>query len=215
MTDKQQMNAIYRDLSQDEIPWNIKEPPALLVDLVESGWVQPCDAVDLGCGAGNYAVWFASKGFRMTGLDLAPRAVELAQRRAEEEGVACQFVNRDMTDVVGDFDNAFDFAYDWEVLHHIFPERREQYVRNVHRMLRPGGKYFSLCFSEDEPASFGGEGKYRKTPIGTTLYFSSEDELRRLFEPLFVIEDLRTVETEGKNGSHVSIKALMRARKSG
>ena len=212
MTNRDQMDAIYRELSPEAIPWNIETPPAHLVDLVESGTITPCDAVDLGCGAGNYVVWFASKGFRMTGLDLSPEAIALARQNAAEKGVTPQFAVRDMTGVVEDFDGAFDFAYDWEVLHHVFPEYREQYVQNVHRMLRPGGKYFSVCFSEDEPASFGGEGKYRKTPLGTTLYFSSEQELRELFEPWFVIDDLRTIETEGKNGSHVSVKALLSKR---
>ena len=209
MTLRKQMDTIYRELPLDKIPWNLENPPHLLTDLVESGWVLPCDAVDLGCGAGNYTVWLASKGFRMTGLDLSPSAIELATGLARQKDVACRFTVRDITGVVEDFDNAFDFAYDWEVLHHVFPESRERYVMNVHRMLRSGGKYFSLCFSEEEPPSFGGKGKYRKTPLGTTLYFSSERELQELFEPLFLVEQLRTIEVAGKRGSHMAVNALM------
>ena len=209
MTLKKQMDTIYRELSLEAIPWNIEGPPDLLTDLIESGWVVPCDAVDLGCGAGNYAVWLASKGFTMTGLDLSSSAIELATALAQRKGIACQFVDRDMTGIVAGFDNAFDFAYDWEVLHHVFPEDRELYVTNVHRMLRPGGKYLSLCFSEEEPASFGGDGKYRTTPLDTTLYFSSERELQELFQPLFIIEQLCTIEVAGKRGPHMAVKALM------
>ncbi len=209
MTLKEQMDTIYHELTLDEIPWNVENPPDVLTDLVESGWVLPCDAVDLGCGAGNYAVWLASKGFRMTGLDLSTSAIELAAGIAKQKDVACRFVARDITGIEEGFDNAFDFAYDWEVLHHIFPEGRERYVMNVHRMLRSGGKYFSLCFSEEEPPGFGGEGKYRKTPLGTMLYFSSEEELQELFEPLFLIEQLCTIEAAGKKGVHMAVKALM------
>ena len=209
MSLKEQMNAIYRERTLDEIPWNVEDPPDLLTALVGSGWVLPCDAVDLGCGAGNYAVWLASKGFRMTGLDLSPNAIELATGLAKQKNIACRFMARDMTGSVKGFDNAFDFAYDWEVLHHVFPEDRERYVMNVHRMLRSGGKYFSLCFSEEEPPIFGGKGKYRKTPLGTTLYFSSERELQELFEPLFLIEQLCTIEVAGKKGPHMAVKALM------
>jgi hypothetical protein len=75
-------------------------------------------------------------------------------------------------------------------------------------MLRPDACYLSVCFSEDD-ASFGGEGKYRKTPIGTTLYFSSEGELRELLEPLFHIEELSTVEVAGRHGSHLAVRALL------
>jgi len=213
MSLKEQMNTIYRERTLDEIPWNVENPPDLLTALVESGWVLPCDAVDLGCGAGNYAVWLASKGFRMTGLDLSPNAIELATGLAKQKDIAIRFLARDMTGIVEGFDNAFDFAYDWEVLHHVFPEDREQYVTNVHRMLRSGGKYFSLCFSEEEPPIFGGKGKYRKTPLGTTLYFSSERELKELFEPLFHIEQLCTIEVAGKKGSHMAVKALMSKKK--
>jgi SAM-dependent methyltransferase len=206
---KEQMDTIYRDLTLDEIPWNVKNPPETLIDLVKSGWVSPCDAVDLGCGAGNYAVWLATMGFEMTGLDLSPCAIKLATELARQKGVHCRFVVGDMTGPMEDLDNTFDFAYDWEVLHHVFPEDRERYITNVHRMLRSGGKYLSLCFSEEEPVSFGGKGKYRKTPVGTTLYFSSEQELRELFEPLFDIEQLGTVEVTGKRGLHKAVKALM------
>ena len=209
MTLKEQMNKIYRELNGDEITWNIENPPDILTNLVESGWIQPCVAIDLGCGLGNYALWFASKGFTMTGLDLSANALEQGRVQAKQKNIPCRFADLDMTEKVDGFDNAFDFAYDWEVLHHIFPEKREPYVKNVHQMLRSGGKYFSLCFSEQEPPGFGGTGKYRKTPLDTTLYFSSEKELRELFEPLFVIEELCTIEIAGKKGSHWAVKALL------
>jgi hypothetical protein len=105
----------------------------------------------------------------------------------------------------------FDFAYDWEFLHHIFPEDRETYIRNVHKITNPGATYFSVCFSEDDP-QFGGSGKYRKTRIGTTLYFSSESELKDLVSPYFRIRELKTIEVGGKFGSHVAIYLLAERR---
>ena len=68
---------------------------------------------------------------------------------------------------------AWDFAYDWGMLHHILPEQRHKYIEGVYRILNPKGKYLSVCFSEKD-AGFGGSGKYRKTRLGTVLYFSSE-----------------------------------------
>ncbi len=197
MTLKEQMNTIYQEFALDEIPWNLESPPDLLVKLIQSRWILPCAAVDLGCGAGNYAVWLASKGFRMTGIEISPQALELAKRLAVKKGVACRFIAGDLTGNFEGLDCSFDFAYDWEVLHHVFPENRERYVCNVHRILRPGSRYLSVCFSEDDAHGFGGGGKYRKTRFGTTLYFSSEQELRSLFEPLFYIQELCTVEITG------------------
>jgi SAM-dependent methyltransferase len=209
MNIKEQMDGIYERLSLDEIPWNMERPPELLVELVVSGWVLPGDAVDLGCGAGNYAVWLAAHGFEVTGFDISPEALALAQKLAEKLGVSCRFLACDLTAEVEGLDDCFDFALGWEVLHHVFPEDRERYVSNVHRILRPGGRYLSVCFSEDDVAEFGGDGKYCETPLGTTLYFSSEDELRDLFEPLFQVQELRTVEVEGKFRPHKAVKALM------
>jgi SAM-dependent methyltransferase len=202
------METIYEKLSLDRIPWNIEEPPALLVELVESGGIGPCEAVDLGCGAGNYAGWLASKGFRVTGIDLSPRAIELAGQLANKRGVNCRFIVEDLTEDLRKLDRSFDFAYDWEVLHHVFPEKRQVYVRNVCRMLRPGGKYLSVSFSEED-RDFGGEGKYRETPLGTTLYCSSEGELRGLFEAALHVREISTSEITGKYGSHIAVVALM------
>lgn len=205
---EQQMESIYREMPLDQIPWNIEDPPALLTDLVREETVLPCDAVDLGCGAGNYAVWLALQGFRVTGIDLSARAVELACKRARRLGADCTFRAADLRRGPGDLAGAFDFAYDWEVLHHVFPEDRAGYLRVVHQLLRPGGKYLSVCFSDTDP-SFGGSGNYRTTPLGTVLYFTAEHEARSLFEKQFRIIDLRTAETEGKRGSHQSIAALV------
>ena len=75
-------------------------------------------------------------------------------------------------------------------------------MTNVEKLLKPGARYFSVCFSEKE-AGFGGTGKERRTPLGTVLYFSSEDELRDLFAPYFDLTELRTVQVEGKREPHL------------
>ncbi|MGA3360067.1 MAG: class I SAM-dependent methyltransferase [Halobacteriota archaeon] len=138
-------------------------------------------------------------------------AIKRAEEHATKNGVKCTFL---VADVLGDLENVtetFDFAYDWELLHHIFLEQRQQYVANVHRLLNPKGKYLSLCFNESDPA-FGGAGKYRRTPLGTVLYFSSLGELRALFEPCFTILELRTVEIHSKSASHLASYCFMERR---
>mgnify|MGYP006910750215 CR=1 FL=1 len=72
----------------------------------------------------------------------------------------------------------------------------------MHRILNPGGRYLSVCFSEKDPM-FGSSGKYRQTSLDTTLYFSPEGELRELFELYFNIKELKTIEISGKFGSHL------------
>jgi SAM-dependent methyltransferase len=211
MSIREQMDELYRERPLDEIPWNQAEPPQLLVDLVEAGRLAPCRALDLGCGAGNCAVWLASRGFDVTGVDVSGAALRHARELARNKGVACRFVEADLLDDVTGVGGPFDFACDWEVLHHVLPEDRRRYVANVHRLLRPGGRYLSVCFSEDDPA-FGGHGKFRTTSIGTRLYFSSERELEELFAPWFHVDELGTVEVAGKRGPHVVVRGWMRRR---
>jgi SAM-dependent methyltransferase len=201
------IDRIYQKIPLDKIPWNNDTPPDALVDLVQSGKVRPCRTVDLGCGAGNYAIYLAGQGFDVTGIDSSPTAIRIASENARARGSACRFIVADLLGDLHEIQETFDFAYDWELLHHIFPEDREMYIRNVHRILNPGGLYLSVSFSEEDP-QFGGIGKYRSTPIGTTLYFSSESEVRELFSPHFVIRDLKTIDVSGKFGPHRAVYVL-------
>jgi len=205
------MDDIYRKLSPEQIPWNVEEPPDELVALLDTGIVRPCRAVEFGCGLGNYTRYLAGRGFDVTGVDISPTAVAYAREQAGKKGVACRFIAADVLGDLKDVDGTFGFAFDWELLHHLFPEQRKKYVENVLRKLAPGGSYLSLCFSEQDP-QFGGTGKYRTTRLGTVLYFSSEEELRELFEPYFRVEELKTVQVKGKPGDHSAVYAFMQKR---
>lgn len=73
-TIRDQMEKIYGKTPPADIPWNIESPPGALVELVETGQVQPCKTIDMGCGAGNYAIYLGSVGFDVTGVDISPSA---------------------------------------------------------------------------------------------------------------------------------------------
>ncbi|UCH80489.1 MAG: class I SAM-dependent methyltransferase [Nitrospiraceae bacterium] len=206
---KEQMDKIYGSMHPDEIPWNMKDPPGILREIVTRGRVKPCKAVELGCGAGNYVVYLAQNGFDTTGIDISETAVGMARKLASEKGLDCNFITADIRGDMTELADTFDFAYDWEVMHHIFPEDRQAYISNVYTLLKPEGVYLSVCFSEESP-QFGGKGKYRTTPLETVLYFSSEAEMEKLFKPLFEIQVLNTVDVQGKFGIHKAIYALLK-----
>ena len=205
------IDRIYRTVPLDRIPWNSETPPDALARLVHDGKVRPCRTIDLGCGAGNYAIYLAGLGFDVTGVDSSPAAIKIARENAEKQGVRCRFIVADLLGDMHEVTDTFDFAYDWEVLHHVFPEDRGAYIRNVYNILRPGATYFSVCFSEKDP-QFGGSGKYRTTQIGTTLYFSSEAELRELVSSYFTILELKTIKISGKFGPHCAVCLLSERR---
>jgi SAM-dependent methyltransferase len=205
------MEEIYRSTPPEEIPWNSETPPELFVELIESGKIKPGRTLDLGCGLGNYAIWLAGCGFEVVGVDASPTAVRTARQKAKQKKVKCRFVVADLTRNWPDLGKSFDFIYDWGLLHHIFPEMRGRYVRNVHRALKPGGRYLSVCFNEKDTA-FEGAGKYRGTKLSSKVYLSSEAELRELFEPLFEIIDFRVLEIVGKVMTHIFNYCFMKRR---
>lgn len=208
---KDQMEKIYGEMSPGNIPWNMEMPPSALQALVTENILKPCKVIDLGCGTGNYVIYFSRNGFDATGVDISENAIRMARESASRNGVQCTFIAADVLGGLAEIAGEFDFAYDWELLHHIYPEDREQYVHTVWRLLKPGGRYLSVCFSE-ESDQFGGAGKYRRTPLGTVLYFSSRTEIRSLFEKRFHIEKLNTIDIQGKRAVHKAIYALSRKK---
>ena len=208
---KEQMNKIYSSMDLDNIPWNVETPPDILDDLIKSKNLSPGKVIELGCGVGNYIRYFSGMGFDATGVDISEKAIDIARELAQKAGVTCEFIAADVLGDMSEIKSKYDFVYDWELLHHIYPEDRNKYIENVQKLLKPEGHYMSVCFSE-ESAQFGGLGKYRKTPIGTVLYFSNGAEIESLFSRLFCVEELISIDIKGKKGIHKAIYALMRLK---
>lgn len=66
----------------------------------------PARVLDLGSGTGSLAVLLAEQGYEVAGIDLSPRMVERAVRKAQEHAVEVDFRTGDAADprVVGQFD---------------------------------------------------------------------------------------------------------------
>ncbi|MFC2083587.1 class I SAM-dependent methyltransferase [Bacteroidota bacterium] len=208
---KNQMEDVYSNIPLEKIPWNMEIPPDILQEIIKTQKIKPCKVIELGCGTGNYVRYFSSRGFEATGVDFSKKAIEIAVNLAAKEKKICEFIVSDVLDDLSEVTDTYDFAFDWELLHHIFPENREKYINNVCRLLKPRGKYLSVSFSEKSP-QFGGEGKYRRTPLNTVLYFSSEEEIELLVKPLFKILEIKTIEIKGKFAPHKAVYAFLEKR---
>jgi SAM-dependent methyltransferase len=63
----------------------------------EAADLPPGHALDVACGEGRNAIWLASRGWRVTGVDYSPVAIEKATRIASERGVEVEWVVADVT----------------------------------------------------------------------------------------------------------------------
>lgn len=97
--------------------------------------------LDVGCGVGNDLSRFAKAGAVCTGIDLAPHSIDLARSNFSQRGLQGEFLVMDGEDL--EFaDDSFDLVFCHTVLH--FTPNPERMVREIHRVLRPGGEAIAM-----------------------------------------------------------------------
>jgi SAM-dependent methyltransferase len=126
------------------MPWE-QGPRDELVQLVESGRLKPCQAIDLGCGTGSNAIYLAQRGFDVTGVDYAAAAIAKARRRAAMARVDGTFLVADLTRGA-DISGQFDFLVDYGTFDDLTPAARDRYVDTLLALSRPGSVYLLWCF---------------------------------------------------------------------
>jgi ubiquinone/menaquinone biosynthesis C-methylase UbiE len=115
----------------------------------------PGRVLDVGCGTGELALLAASQGMDATGVDSSPRAIATAEKRAAERGIeGVRFVVGDALDL-GFLGTTFDTVLDSGVFHVFSDEDRARYVASIHAVLKPGGRYHLLVFSDAQPGDWG------------------------------------------------------------
>jgi SAM-dependent methyltransferase len=140
----------YRDGSA---PWDIGRPQPVFVRLAEEGAISG-SVLDVGCGTGENALFLASRGAEVLGVDAAPTAIARASRKASQRGLDADFVVADALDLAA-LDRTFDVAIDCGLFHVFSDEDRHRYERSLHAVLRAGGRYLVLCFSDEQPGVAG------------------------------------------------------------
>jgi cyclopropane fatty-acyl-phospholipid synthase-like methyltransferase len=124
-------------------PWD-EGPRKAFTKLVESGRVKPGRLIELGSGAARNAIYLATHGFDVTGVDHDPALVSLARRKAMAARVAAKFVVDDVTNLQK-VTGPFDVLVDYSTLDDLTPEERDRYVQNVLPLTQPGSQFVLYC----------------------------------------------------------------------
>jgi SAM-dependent methyltransferase len=99
--------------------------------------------LEVGCGIGVDSIQLANCGFDVTAVDLTESALTVAREFAAVRGVSIDF-RLDNAEGLDFPDESFDAVYSFGVLHHT-PDI-EQSVKEVHRVLRPGGTAYVMLY---------------------------------------------------------------------
>ncbi len=157
-------------------PWDIDRPQPDIVRLEEAGRIIG-RVLDVGCGTGENALYLAARGHEVWAVDFVESAITQAREKALRRGLTVTWRVFDALRAA-ELGTTFDTIID-SGLFHVFPGgARAKFVDALRAVLRPGGFYVLLCFSDRELR----EGGPRRI---------TEQEIRGSFNCGWMIEALR------------------------
>ena len=132
----------------EDQPGFVRKLDELLQD-EETGHEPPYGgALDLGTGSGIWGIRLAHRGWRVTGVDIVPKALERARKRVADEGVDMRIVEGDVTalsesGVGGDFRLALDTG----TFHGLGEAERKAMGRSVTEVAAPDATVLLLAWA--------------------------------------------------------------------
>lgn len=101
--------------------------------------------LEVGCGIGTDLVRFAKGGARVTGVDLAQTAIDLARKNFELNGVSAEELRVANGEALPYADASFDAVYGHGVIQ--YTANAPQLIREMHRVLKPGGTAIFMVYN--------------------------------------------------------------------
>jgi len=141
-----------------QAPWDIGRPQKPFIDVADriTGSI-----LDAGCGTGETALFFASQGCKVTGIDFLEVPIQRAKQKAVQRGLSVAFLVQDAL-ILKDWSERFDNVIDSGLFHVFGDDDWLRYVEGLATVLKPGGRLFLMCFSDEEPGTQGPRRVSRK-----------------------------------------------------
>jgi len=127
-----------------------------VVKLFEKNGVK--SVLDLGCGTGRHLVYLAKRHFDVYGIDIAEHGVKLSEEWLRAEGLKAELKVGDIYKRLPYGDYFFDAIISVRTLHHGKIEWMRGLVREMERVLKPGG-YVFITVKKHVPLKYVPEGR--------------------------------------------------------
>jgi SAM-dependent methyltransferase len=146
------------DFDREYLEWGFHDPETQVQEaksilrIIEA--CRPLNILDLACGTGAHAIYWAAQGHQVTAVDLSDTFIAEAKRTASERGVGVDFQVCDITTL--DYRDAFDVVT-W-IERSFF---NQKIVNAVHRFLRHKGYFIFDDRNPHHPRTQGRGGNWR------------------------------------------------------
>ena len=108
--------------------------------------IRPLRLLDIGCGEGQTAIFFARNGYRVSAFDIAKSGVEKGMQHAAECGVDVDFFEADVMEYKLERD--YDVIYASGLLQYILPKERARVIDNWKKHTNKNGIHLLNVFVE-------------------------------------------------------------------
>lgn len=180
--------------------------------------------LEVGCGTGANLFYLAREGFNAFGIDGSKIAIERAKQRMQDEGLTADLETGDILSLPYE-NNTFDAVLDCECIYANSYKDSQKIMREINRVLKPGGMFFSLTFATGTYGDGNGtllEGEantYTKINEGALhseyglIRFTSLEEISDLYGSEFELNSIEYVIRSINNHEHCIKEWLIACRK--
>ncbi len=171
----------------ENTPWDTGKVSAELRIVLGEIQMDPCRALDLGCGTGTNAIWLAQQGHDVVGVDVSAVAISKAWEKAQQANVKVRFELANVLHLpyLGE---PFEFFFDRGCYHAVRRGNPNAYASALVPFLAPFALGLVLAGNAKEPQDPG-------PPVVT------EEEIRQELGKEFDIRHLREFRFEGREGT--------------